>query len=87
MENSMLFKLKPVNLRDHTWNMTHITEFVIRADSEYEARMCARNYAKSSRAYSYDNTDNLWLNTNYVSCDPISVDGPIAVILGNYSNP
>lgn len=43
----MIYKLEPINSKDKQWQMTKKVCFVVRANSEREARMFARNHASS----------------------------------------
>lgn len=83
----MLWKLEPKNIRDNHWGLTHTTGFVIRAESEDQARLIAKDQARSSVTGYYASTDNLWLDPLYVNCELIPLEGSSQVILSNQSNP
>lgn len=83
----MLWKLEPKNIRDSRWGLTHITGFVIRAESETRAREIAKRQALASVTTYCISTDNLWLDPLYVNCELIPLEGSSQVILSNQSNP
>lgn len=83
----MLWKLEPKNIRENCWGLTHTTGFVIMAESEKQARLIAKHQVLASVTEYCASTDDLWLDSLYVTCELILPEGSSQVILSNQSNP
>jgi hypothetical protein len=87
IESKSLYHLKPIDIKNVIWGLTHITEFLILASSEKEAREIAKENATSSESDNLFYTNQLWLLSDFVSCEKVSEAGNSEVIMVNFSNP
>jgi hypothetical protein len=76
-----------IDIKNVIWGLTHITEFLILASSEKEAREIAKENATSSESDNLFYTNQLWLLSDFVSCEKVSEAGNSEVIMVNFSNP
>ena len=83
----MIYRLEPINICDNMWSMTHITGFVVRANSKKEARKLAYENTCSSLVKGTPLTDKNWLDPKLVSCKLVHETGDDQIVLVNFSNP
>ena len=87
IEIKSLYHLKPIDIKNTIWGLTHITEFFIRAPNEKEAREIASKNSLSSSNKGTLSTDQLWLLSDFVLCKKVSESGNSEIIMMNFSNP